>query len=210
MRDMSSYQKKLKGKIARLQVVSSNILVVPFPIIHSFFSQEIAAEGSYRGDVPLMFLFPNSKRGEATPEAIQELFADLQKVRERQPPTIVDFAETGIYVDVGLIDIPVFFQGDESDIFYLMKTNGQVFFQENLKQLDLVLGEKCLKYMSTRSERIVTIMALQCYAPDRTFQLKYHNVIFNLTKNGSELSYLNVRLFLSELARDGRILSLVG
>lgn len=195
-------------KKQKIEVISSSVIVVPFNKSISFFSQEIASEGNLRDNVPLMFLFPDSRRGEATPESIREIFADLQKIRERQLPNTINFE--GTYVDVGLIDIQVFFIGDESVIKSQLKDNANSLIQANLLQIDLTLGKNYKEYMSTVTEQNFMISALHYLAPDGTFQLKYHNVIFNLLKNGSKLKYLNIHLLLSELARKGKTISLVG
>lgn len=195
-------------KKQKIEVLSSSVIVVPFNKSISFFSQEIASEGNLRDNVPLIFLFPDSRRGEATTEAIREIFADLQKIRERQLPVTRNFE--GNHVDVGLIDIQVFFSGDESAIKSQLKDNANSFLQANLKQLDLILGENYKEYMLTVTEQNFMIVALHCFAPDGTFQLKYHNVIFNLLKNGSKLKYLNIHLLLSDLVQKGKKISLIG
>ena len=206
---MSVNKKKRKKKIMNIEIISSSILVVPFNKSRIFFLQEIAAEGNLRNDVPLTFLFPESLRGEATPEAVKEIFALMQKIRTYQLPNTIKF-ENGNYVDVGLIDIQVFFQGDESEIKYQLEVNANSFLQGNLKQIDLTLGENCLKYITAMNEQIFMLLALHYFAANGTFQLKYHNVIFNLAKNGNELKYLDIHWLLSELVQKGKTISLIG
>lgn len=198
----------INNKKQKIEVFSSSVIVVPFNKSISFFSQEIASEGNLRDNVPVMFLFPDSYRGEATPESIREIFASLQKIRERQLPNTINFE--GNHVDVGLIDIQVFFTGDESVIKSQLKDNVNSFLQANLTHLDLTLGENYREYMSTVTEQNFMVAALHFFAPNGTFQLKYHNVIFNLLKNGSKLKYLNTHLLLSDLAQKGKTISLAG
>lgn len=150
-----------------------------------------------------------ASRGEATQGEIRNILGDMQKVRERQLPPAINFGDNN-YVDIGLIDIPVFFNGDETEIKYLLEVNANEVLQENLKQLELVLGDAFKEYMATSSEQITMIIAPHMFAPDGTFQLKYHNVIFNLYKNGSNLKYIDIHSLLSGLAQKGKTISLIG
>lgn len=79
---MSVNKKNPRRKKLNIEVTSSSIGVVSFNQSPSFFLHEIANEGSFRDNVPLIFLFPESCRGKATPEAIKKVFEYMKKVRE--------------------------------------------------------------------------------------------------------------------------------
>jgi hypothetical protein len=63
--------------------VTNRVNVVPMPQVESYYTHEIASEGKWRDDVPVIVLSPTADRGEADCGWFPRTLAQMRDVRER-------------------------------------------------------------------------------------------------------------------------------
>jgi hypothetical protein len=106
----------------------------------------------------------------------------MRAARASAPPKLMDFG-SGHLVDIGLIDIQVFFDGPMDLLVEQLKTDSTRFLDENLKHVDWL----CSRVFH---DQMVLVFACHVFTAGGDRRVHYHNVIFGLRKeirDGHEL-----------------------
>jgi hypothetical protein len=168
--------RKKKSKAIRLRATTA--YVVPLAVTRSYFRTEIASEGFHRsGCVPLV-LCPRAEVGEATPEWVENLFAEMDEVRQTGSPAPVSIPELGAEgrdIDVGLVDIPITFEGPLPLVASNLERRHSEFLDTNLRYLDGL-------FSGALHDQMILVNVLHAVRPDGTPSLHYHNLVFGLRK----------------------------
>jgi hypothetical protein len=167
-----------KKKSAAIRAVARTAFVVPFSSARSYYRTEIANEGFRRANCPVMVLFPRAEVGEATPAWIEKLFGEMDEVRRSDPPKRISIPELGVEgrdIDVGLVDVPITFEGPLQRVASNLEHRSLEFLDTNLRYLDGLSS-------GTFHDQMVLVTVLHAVRPDGTPSIHYHNLIFGLRK----------------------------
>jgi len=189
-----------KDKAEPIIQVTHRVDVVPMEHMQTFFKYEIAREGKWRNDVPLLILRPTHDAGLADSGWFPKTLVRMREVRQRKDA--VPLSIDGMEIDIGLIDIIVFFEimpgnkrvhpGTPEDIDTLL--------DENFTYLDKVCGDTVYDQM------IIALAPHFCHS-DGSYLCHYHNLIFNLRQEArgefDALGVLDLEPLLNALSRSG-------
>jgi hypothetical protein len=153
--------------------VTDRVDVVPMQHVETFFNYEIAREGKWRSDVPVIIMRPEHDAGQADNGWFPKTLARMREARERKGTLPVRIGGTD--VDVGLIDVTVFFQIMPGNKLVHPRTREESdkLFNENLIHLDKVCA-------NALHDQMIIAIAQHIYHSNGSFLYHYHNLIFGL------------------------------
>jgi hypothetical protein len=193
------------GKEEPTITVTDRVDVVPMDHVETFFRYEIASEGKWRSDVPVIILRPDHDKGLADSSWFPKTLDRMREARRRKGtiPTKINIGEgRAIEIDVGLVDVTVFFQIMPGNKLVDPRTpeESDKLFHENLIHLDKVCGD------SLHDQMIIAI-AQHLYHSNGSLLFHYHNVIFGLRQEARGdmdiLGPLDMDPLLKALSRSG-------
>jgi hypothetical protein len=158
--------------------VSNRIDVVPMDTVESYLKHEIVSEGRWRSGVPLVIVRPAADRGLADSQWLPEMVTHMRETRRRYGPIpfTLGLGETGgIDLDIGLIDIIVFFEYSGSKAFVRPETQAESdrLLHENLRHIDMLCADAL-------HDQMVIAIAPHVYHSNGSLLYHYHNLIFGL------------------------------
>lgn len=180
--------------------ISSSIVAVSYEGVTNYINNEIIKEGKWRNDVSLVTILPLEKRQEDSNSAIKWALQTLSKACLISAPELIEVDDESI--DVGLIDIQVYFQGNQRDILKLLKQDSAQFFTENAKHLDYLLGENI-------HDQMILMNAFHMFNTKGETSIHYHNVVFGARVQGSQVGMLDLEPLLKCLSQNGKSINFV-
>lgn len=188
---------RLKDSKQPIIEIRAATVVVSMEKVEAYYRDEIANEGIMRKSSFPIILLPKADSGKAHSTWISKIFQQMRAVREQEHIKPISFSG-GYNIDVGLIDLQVFFDGSQQDLTDVMSNNPHVLFNENLKHIDLLS-------QGTIHDQMILVSIPHSFAPFGSFCFHYHNVIFGIRKKGSLIGYLSVDDLLSQLSKGSKI-----
>jgi hypothetical protein len=191
--------------------VRNRIAVVPMEHVETYFTHEIASEGKWRNDVPIIILRPGVDCGTADSGWWPKTLARIRETRQRKgtiPVTISMGGSGDIELDVGLVDITVFFQMPPGKLSPLLKNKSEAdrFLDENLRHLDSVCA-------GGLHDQMIIATAPHIFHSNGSLLLHYHNLVIGLRQevrgNMDILGPLDIDPLLKALSKSGP-LSIIG
>jgi hypothetical protein len=142
--------------------VSNRVDVVPMEHVETFFNFEIAREGKWRSGVPLIILRPKIDSGKAECDWFPQTLARMWEARQRKGAMPVSIG--GMEIDVGLVDVVVFFQIMPGNKLVHPRTpeESDKLLHENLIHLDKVCG-------NALHDQMIMALAPHIYHSNGTF-----------------------------------------
>lgn len=182
--------------------VTHRVDLVPMEHMETFFKYEIAREGKWRNDAPVLILRPKHDAGLADSGWFPKTLARMWEVRQRKDA--VPLSGDGMEIDLGLIDIIVFFE--------LMPGNKRVHPQtaedietlrdENFNHLDKICGDSV-------HDQMIIAQVEHFYHSDGSYLCHYHTLIFNLRQDArgkfDVLRAPDLQPLLNDLRRGGNL-----
>lgn len=117
---------------------------------------------------------------------------ELREHHENQYPIDVD----GVKIDIGLIDIQVFFSGEKQLILNTLKHNPKFFFEENIKKVEAITNNGIHDQMMMGS-------SMHLFLPSGKFNFHYHNIIFGIRIENKIYTDINFKDILSGISDNG-------
>jgi hypothetical protein len=153
--------------------ITNRIDVVPMEHIESFWKYEIASEGKWASDVPVMVLQPEIDRGPADRIWFDRTLERLWETRRRKGtiPMVIGGAHQ-MAIDVGLVDIVVFFQMPGGVVPSQEEHFDQMLI-ENLRHVELACS-------GAFHDQMILATAFHRFHSNGSRLFHYHNVIFGL------------------------------
>jgi hypothetical protein len=179
------------------------IYVLPMELTEPYLLSNIVREGVWNEAPPVIVMRPKEEFGRADDAWFGRTLGQMRQVRK--PGTLrFCIGEDGVDLDVGLIDIQVYFEADaarrNSD-----RVSDSRFYDENFRLVDELTGGELHTQM-------VLATAVHRYRPDGSYGDHYHNLIFGLRRqiDGSRehLGVLDLVPVLKALG-DGRTLNII-
>ena len=157
--------------------VRNQIHVVPMEHVESYFTHEIASEGKWRSNATILIIQPKEDAGKAPSDWFTRTLERMRESRVRKGtiPLTIDVGGVATEIDIGLVDIVVFFQIPPGNVPALLKSNSEPerFFQENLRHVDLLCK-------GTLHDQMIMAASPHFYRSDGSILFHCHNVIFGL------------------------------
>ena len=145
--------------------------------VESYFTYEIASEGRWRSNATVLIIQPKEDSGKPHSDWFPRTLERMRETRVRKGkiPFTIDVAGVATEIDIGLVDIVVFFQIPPGSVRALLKSSGEPerFFQENLRHLDLLCKGKL-------HDQMMVATSPHFYRSDGSILFHYHNLIFGL------------------------------
>lgn len=110
---MNRAARRAAGRKKEMVRVSNRISIVPMEHAETYLAHEIASEGKWASDVPLFIIQPEIDRGETDTGWFATTLERMRETRRRKgtlPVTIAMPSGSIIEMDVGLVDVTVFFE----------------------------------------------------------------------------------------------------
>jgi len=189
-----------KGETELTVHVTNRVDVVPMEHVETVFNYEIASEGKWRTNVPVIILRPDHEAGRADSGWFPRTLARMREARRRKGAMPVSIG--GMEIDVGLIDIIVFFQLIPGNRLVHPRTSDERarLFDENLIHLDKLCGDAL-------HDQMVIAVAPHIYHSNGSFLYHHHNLIFGLRQEVSGdldmLGVLDMDPLVKALSRSG-------
>lgn len=180
--------------------VTDRVDVVPMEHVETFFNYEIAREGKWRSDVPLIIIRPKHQTGRADSSWFPETLARMREARRRKGALPVCVG--GMEIDVGLIDVTVFFQLMPGSTLVRPRTREESdkLLHENLIHLDKVCGDAF-------HDQMILAISPHIYHSNGSFLYHHHNLIFGLRQevrgDMDILGPLDMQPLINALGRSG-------
>lgn len=185
--------------------VGNRIDVVPMEHAESYIAHEIESEGPWRSGVPLVILQPAIDRGMAPDGWMAQTLARMREVRLRHATVPFRMGVDGggqIGIDVGLVDVTVFFEMPASRRPVPPRGRDETdrLLTENLRHLDAVCA-------GALHDQMVIASAQHFYHSGGSHLVHFHNLIFGLRQEVREdrdlLGPLDMNPLLEALAAGG-------
>ena len=116
--------------------------------VETYFTYEIASEGQWRSNVPLIILRPPEDSGKVPDGWFARTLDRMRETRARKGTLPITMKAGGIAteIDVGLVDIVVFFQMAADNIPILRNSPGEAerVMQENFRQFEHLCRALCM------------------------------------------------------------------
>ncbi|GLT20488.1 hypothetical protein GCM10007938_42730 [Vibrio zhanjiangensis] len=162
--------------------INSSVVAVSLNQASYYFQNEIEHEGPFKTNPLTVIVLPESETGIANQYWTQAMLNIQQETREYSEPELIQLSD-GTFFDVGLLDIQVFFDGENGPIKALLKKQPDFFLKENLKHIEDVYG-------ILFHDQMIVSTTLHTKRTDGEFQLHYHNIIYSLRKEKERIETL--------------------
>jgi hypothetical protein len=115
--------------------MTSIVTLVPIEHARSYFAHEIASEGRWRSNVPVIVILPSGQADRPAPAGwFPDLYAQMRRARQREAPPLYRLRNGG-KIDIGIIDIQIGLHvPDDGMIPHLIESG--VFTGENVYFLE--------------------------------------------------------------------------
>lgn len=199
------------GKTKITVRVRNQVAIVPMQHVETYFSHKIAREGQWAGDRELILIRPAVDVGRVDGDWFPRTLERMRETRQRKgtiPIKIEIVGGADLEVDVGLIDISVFFEMPPGIPPSLPTTRAEFdkSFTENFRHFDSVCA-------GGLDDQMIVGTAMHRFHSDGSPLLHYHNLIFGLRQEVRGdldiLGPLDMDPLLQKLAKSGP-LSVVG
>jgi hypothetical protein len=180
--------------------VTDRVSVVPMEHVETYFNYEIAREGKWRSNVPLIIIRPDHEKGKADDGWFPKTLGRMREARRRKGAIPVRFA--GMDIDVGLIDVIVSFRIMPGNKLVHPRTDEEfdMLLHENMIHIDKVCGDAL-------HDQMVIALARHVYRSDGSFLYHYHNLVFGLRQevrgDMDILAPLDMEPLMKALSRSG-------
>lgn len=116
--------------------VTASVVAVPYSSTDFYFYKEILSEGNHRENVPFIPLINKDGLSDKYDyhEVVLTFMQELRQHHEPQYPIDVN----GVKIDIGLIDIQVFFSGNKNILLNTLKECPDMLFKENIKKVEAI------------------------------------------------------------------------
>ena len=181
--------------------IETGIYVVPMELVEWYYRTQIASEGFWNPDPPVIVMRPVKAMHRADDAWFAETLAQMREVREPGTNRYVFPAEEDrpeIDIDIGLIDVQFYFNA------YRGVRRGSPLTDANFRRLHRLCGGRL-------NTQMVMATAVHHYRPDGSATLHYHNLIFALRKQIEPDEHVGVidLLPLVKALGDGRTLHII-
>lgn len=150
--------------------IEVGIYIVPMDLVRDYYQTQIAIEGYWNDRPPVIVVQPVTEMFRADDAWFKHTLSQMHEVRRPGAIRYVVPCEGGqVDIDIGLIDVQIYFDGHAGDIDARLMTDAN--FRE-FKRL-------CHGELTTQT---VIATAVHNYRPDGELTLHYHNLIFGLRK----------------------------
>jgi hypothetical protein len=180
--------------------ITSSVVVIPFDNAKFYFKSEINSEGKWRDNVNLTTVLPFEKRGKGDLEIINWAFSSMSKARSTSTAKLIDVDNK--LIDIGLVDIQIYFEGDQEQIIALLRQDGDQLFKENAKHIDLLSNGNI-------HDQMIYINALHTFDSKGKIAIHYHDVIFGVRVQGSLVATLDLEPLLTNCTQAGKDINFV-
>jgi hypothetical protein len=154
------------GRGARPRIETA-AYVVPMELVELYYHTQIAREGLWNPDPPVIILRPQQEFGRADDAWFDRTLAQMREVRKPGTNRYVLPANGGnVDLDIGLLDVQVYFHNTP---------DSRATSDDNFKEVDKMCGKQLHTQM-------VIVTAVHQYLTDGSRTLHYHNVIFSLRR----------------------------
>ncbi len=183
--------------------VSNRIDVVPMEHVETYMEHEILNEGVWASNVPLAILQPAIDRGKADTSWWPNTLQRMRETRLRKGtlPLTMDAGGCAIEIDVGVVDIVVFFEIPPAMLpARLSQADTDRLLTENLRHFDSVCS-------GSVHDQMIMASALHFFHFNGSRLLHFHNLIFGLRQEVREdfdiLGPLDMNPLLKSLSASG-------
>jgi hypothetical protein len=155
--------------------VETGIYIVPMEHVEEYYYTQIAREGIWNDDPPVIVHRPVKQRQmfRADDAWLRHTLSQMREVRKGGTYRYVFPSEREggqeLDIDIGLIDVEVYFPA------YAGRRSGSPMTDENFREADRLCGRQLHAQM-------VMATAVHQFRPDGSYTLHYHNLIFALRK----------------------------
>jgi hypothetical protein len=147
--------------------LETGIYIVPMGLVEQYYHTQIACEGIWNADPPVIIMRPNEEFDRATDEWFARTLSQMREVRN---PGTIRYRFPGdareIDIDIGLIDVQIYYPGNPDKARTIL---------DNFHKANALCGHQFHTQM-------VIATAVHHYRPDGSPALHFHNVIFSLRK----------------------------
>jgi hypothetical protein len=184
--------------------VSNRIDVIPMEYVESYYAHEIASEGKWAANVSVVIIQPEIDRGKADSGWFHKTLSRMREARRRRGtiPVRIGPEEAGnTELDVGLVDVTVFFEMPDS-MSGLPGSRDELdrLLTENLQHFDSVCA-------GALHDQMVIAIAPHRFHSNGSHLFHYHNLILGLrqeVRGGMDiLGPLDMDPLLKTLSRTG-------
>ena len=174
--------------------VTAAVVAVPYSSTDFYFYNEILSEGNHRKNVPFIPLINREGLPDKYDyhEVVLTFMQKLRQHHEPQYPIDVD----GIKIDIGLIDIQVFFSGSKNLILNTLKECPDVLFKENLKKVEAIT-DKAIR------NQMMMGCCFHSFSHTGEFNFHYHNIIFGIRIENKVYTDINFDEIMRTIAKNG-------
>ncbi len=152
--------------------IESCVVAVPYNTARHYYNTNVLKDGGQtQGTVPLMVRLPDDTVGVTDLNFADWVFSKMDYAR-RHHGLLPIMLETQTF-DVGLLDIQVFFSGDQEAVAALLANDPELFAQENTRHLEIVCKKELKNCM-------VVASALHRASPAGDLSIHYRNLIFGV------------------------------
>lgn len=180
--------------------VTASVVAVPYSSTDFYFYNEILSEGNHRKDVPFIPLI-NKEVLPNKYEYHEVVLAFMQKLRqhhEPQYPIEID----GLQIDIGLIDIRVFFSGAKNILLNTLKVCPDMFFKENVEKVETITDK-------TIHNQMMMGCCLHQFSHTGEFNFHFHNIIFGIRIENKVYADINFDEIMRTIVKNGYKVGLV-
>jgi hypothetical protein len=182
--------------------IETGIYVVPMHLVEGYYYTQIAREGIWNDDPPVIVHRPAEQMFRADDAWFRHTLSQMQAVRRPGTNRYVFPPEPDrnheIDIDIGLIDVQIYFNA------YAGRRGGSPLTDQNFQEADRLCGRQLHTQM-------VMATAVHWYRPDGSRTLHYHNLIFALRKQIDPDEHIGVidLLPLIKTLGDGRPMKII-
>jgi hypothetical protein len=177
--------------------VTNRIAVVPMEHIETYWAHEIASEGKWASNVPVIIIQPAIDRGRAESHWFDRTLERMWETRRRKGTLPITIG--GNVIDVGLVDITVFFEMP-AGVLPRREEEYEYLLTENMRHFDLVCS-------GAFNDQMILATVLHSYHSNGSRLIHCHNLIFGLRQevrgDVDILGPLDMEPLLKTLAEDG-------
>jgi hypothetical protein len=157
--------------------MTSTVSLVPMEYTRSYWEHEIASEGQWRRDVPIIVILPNADAGRRTgPHWFNDIHEQMRRVRKREAAPIFKL-RNGKEIDIGIVDVSIALhvpRGMDGMIPHLIESG--TFTEENFDFFDHITA-------GTVHNTMVFASVFHNYHSNGDRYYHFHNLILGMQKS---------------------------